>query len=165
MNKYCLECGKDISEKARERKFCSTTCSNRYYNAKRIITRLCKLCGKPVKYYNTKYCSYNCANGMKIILRNTRIRKQGFANNEREARQFLISTAKHECSICNTREWQGKPVPLVMDHIDGHAENNSLDNIRFVCPNCDAQLPTYKSKNRGNGRAFRRARYAQGKSY
>jgi hypothetical protein len=34
-----------------------------------------------------------------------------------------------------------------------------------VCPNCDSQHPTFKSRNRGNGRAWRRQRYADGKSY
>jgi hypothetical protein len=102
---------------------------------------------------------------MKIIIRNKRVRDQGFAKSEREAKRFLVSTAKYECSICQVREWQGKPVPLLMDHIDGHAENNSLSNVRLICPNCDAQLPTYKSKNRGNGRAYRRKRYADGKSF
>jgi len=46
-----------------------------------------------------------------------------------------------------------------MDYIDGNPENNDLKNLRMICPNCDAQLPTYKSKNKGKGRHFRRVRY------
>lgn len=34
-----------------------------------------------------------------------------------------------------------------------------------ICPNCDSQLPTFKARNRGKGRAWRRQRYADGKSY
>jgi len=40
-----------------------------------------------------------------------------------------------------------------------------LKNLRLVCGNCDMLLPTYKSKNKGNGRHNRRKRYAEGKSY
>lgn len=54
---------------------------------------------------------------------------------------------------------------FVLDHIDGDASNNLRVNLRLVCPNCDSQLPTYKNRNRGNGRAWRRQRYADGKSY
>ena len=45
-------------------------------------------------------------------------------------------------------EWQGKPMPLILDHINGINNDNRLDNLRFVCSNCDSQLPTYKSRNR-----------------
>ena len=54
---------------------------------------------------------------------------------------------------------------FVLDHIDGDASNSSKDNLRLVCPNCDSQLDTFKCRNKGNGRAYRRERYAKGQSY
>lgn len=70
------------------------------------------------------------------------------------------------CSVCSMPdEWNGTRLVFILDHIDGNAENNRRDNLRLVCPNCDSQLPTYKAKNRGNGRHSRRERYAAGKSY
>ncbi|MGD0664878.1 MAG: HNH endonuclease, partial [Rhabdochlamydiaceae bacterium] len=69
------------------------------------------------------------------------------------------------CHICQNNTWMGKPIGLILDHIDGDHANNSIENLRLVCGNCDMQLPTYKSKNRGKGRAFRRDRYAKGMSY
>ena len=54
----------------------------------------------------------------------------------------------HECSICGIGpEWQGQPMPLILDHINGVSNDNRLENLRFVCSNCDSQLPTYKSRN------------------
>lgn len=53
----------------------------------------------------------------------------------------------------------------MLDHIEGDSTNNRRENLRLVCPNCDSQLPTFKARNRGNGRAWRRQRYADGKSY
>lgn len=74
----------------------------------------------------------------------------------RRMRPYLIEKHGHKCMICNTEEWCGKPIPLICDHIDGNSENNAIENFRNVCPNCDAQLPTYKSKNRGKGRKYDR---------
>ena len=56
-------------------------------------------------------------------------------------------------------------VPIELDHIDGNSENNSLENLRILCPNCHSLTPTYKSSNKGKGRKYRRERYNIGKSY
>jgi hypothetical protein len=65
---------------------------------------------------------------------------------ERIIRASLI---EYKCSICGLGpEWLGKPMPLILDHINGINNDNRLMNLRFVCSNCDTQLPTYKSKNK-----------------
>ena len=52
------------------------------------------------------------------------------------------------CSVCRTLPtWNGLKLILVLDHINGINNDNRLKNLRFVCPNCESQLPTYKSKN------------------
>lgn len=56
---------------------------------------------------------------------------------------------QYRCACCGIGpEWLGKPMPLILDHINGVNDDNRLENLRFVCSNCDTQLPTYKSKNR-----------------
>lgn len=53
------------------------------------------------------------------------------------------------CACCGIGPiWQGKEMPLILDHINGINNDNRIENLRFVCSNCDTQLPTYKSKNR-----------------
>lgn len=48
------------------------------------------------------------------------------------------------CSGCGIpAEWQGRPMTLQVDHIDGDSFNNLLDNLRFLCPNCHSQTETY----------------------
>ena len=49
--------------------------------------------------------------------------------------------------------WNNKPLVFILDHIDGNADNNYRNNLRLVCPNCDSQLDTYKSKNKNSARA------------
>ncbi|MBM3203405.1 endonuclease [Candidatus Woesearchaeota archaeon] len=67
--------------------------------------------------------------------------------------------------MCGCETWNGSPVGLVLDHIDGDSSNNMAANLRVVCGNCDMQLPTYKGRNKGRGRHSRRLRYQLGKSY
>lgn len=48
------------------------------------------------------------------------------------------------CAICNqSRLWNGKPLTLQIDHIDGNPFNNIPFNLRFVCPNCHTQTKTF----------------------
>lgn len=53
----------------------------------------------------------------------------------------------YKCAICGITEWQGKPISLELDHINGINNDNRLENLRFLCPNCHSQTPTYGSKN------------------
>lgn len=56
---------------------------------------------------------------------------------------------KYECGICGIGPvWQNKPMPLILDHINGINNDNRRINLRFVCSNCDSQLPTYKGRNK-----------------
>lgn len=49
----------------------------------------------------------------------------------------------YECKFCKLHDWQGAPLVLEVDHIDGNHQNNVIENLRFLCPNCHAQTETY----------------------
>lgn len=52
------------------------------------------------------------------------------------------------CVLCNQgRTWKKKPLVLILDHINGIKNDARLSNLRFVCPNCDSQLSTFKGRN------------------
>jgi len=51
------------------------------------------------------------------------------------------------CAICERRYWVGETIPLQLDHINGNNDDNSLENLRLLCPNCHAQTPQYRLKD------------------
>ena len=51
------------------------------------------------------------------------------------------------CSICGQEPfWQGKSLTLILDHINGKNKDNRIENLRWVCPNCNQQLETTGNK-------------------
>ena len=48
------------------------------------------------------------------------------------------------CELCGQgEEWRGRQMALILDHINGVADDNRLENLRIVCPNCAATLDTH----------------------
>jgi 5-methylcytosine-specific restriction endonuclease McrA len=58
----------------------------------------------------------------------------------------LIEYKCNECGIEN--EYNGKKITLHLDHKDGDNSNHTLDNLRFLCPNCHSQTKTYSGRNK-----------------
>lgn len=52
------------------------------------------------------------------------------------------------CVECGLREiWNGLPITLQVDHMNGDHSDNRLDNLRILCPNCHSQTPTFAGRN------------------
>lgn len=50
---------------------------------------------------------------------------------------------KNICERCGISEWQGSPLNIQLHHIDGNPDNNSLENLQMLCPNCHSQTDSY----------------------
>lgn len=131
------------------------------FNKGKGAPRKCKLCNNDIDVYSAKYCSIKCANKHRSL----KTYNDFLTNNEKYCRasysptllkKFFLEEQNHCCAICNMKdEWNNKSLVFVLDHIDGDASNNKRENLRLVCPNCDSQLDTFKSKNKNSARKER----------
>jgi 5-methylcytosine-specific restriction endonuclease McrA len=67
-----------------------------------------------------------------------------------KARLIREGLKEHRCELCLREAWNGRPIPLELDHINGKRTDNRLANLRILCPNCHAQTDTYRGKNIGS---------------
>lgn len=162
----CLHC-KTLFEtkKSNPKKFCSQSCSASHNNTGKIknkarsvnVSRFCAYCGKEITGSGLKYCSHKCSSDFVAKKAMDEYITTWTATPQSDLpKKHIISTKGYTCEICGISDWQGKPIVLQLDHIDGNADNNHEDNLRLLCPNCHTQTDTFGAKNRGNGRLYRR---------
>lgn len=53
---------------------------------------------------------------------------------------------EYKCEMCGNTEWQGKPIPLELHHINGDHSDLRIENLQILCPNCHAFTDNYRGK-------------------
>lgn len=100
---------------------------------------------------------YSIFKGKSPIIKNSKLHiinkesilKENCKHSRSVLRRYVIKNGliPYKCAICGCVEWQGKTLSLEIDHINGINNDNRLENLRFLCPNCHSQTSTYGCRN------------------
>lgn len=155
----CLQCGFEINHFfSNKRFFCSNSCSASYNNKKRINNKKeCLNCGLVIKN-KKKYCNNQCQRQYERKLIFEKIQNGDTTLYEKNYKNYLIYKYGEKCMKCGWSERHPitDKVPIQLEHKDGNSENNNLDNLELLCPNCHSLTETFGALNKGNGRKNRK---------
>ena len=125
----------------------------------------CPVCGKEPARSFYKYCSNACQ-----LEYQHRLHIEKWKNGEESGlnsiglvcgyvKTYLRRKYDNRCCLCGWSQVNPHTgvAPLVADHIDGNWRNNTEENLRLICPSCDALSPTFAALNKGKGRPSRAA--------
>jgi hypothetical protein len=68
----------------------------------------------------------------------------GYNSTNLKRRLFNECVKEKKCEECGLTEWNEKPIPLELHHIDSCRSNHKLENLQIICPNCHAQSALYR---------------------
>lgn len=120
------------------------------------IKSTCLYCNNEFTYLSGrgigKFCSNKCQGLYKRVYETHPLIERGEVDNPNTLKNYLTFTRGYKCEECDTEQWNGLPLSLHLDHIDGNSDHNFPSNIRLLCPNCHSQTETFSGRNKKNSK-------------
>ena len=78
------------------------------------------------------------------------VKNSTFRSADKLRKRLLKEKIKHhKCECCGRKTWKGRKIPLELHHINGIRNDNRIENLQLLCPNCHALTNNYRGRNIG----------------
>lgn len=100
----------------------------------------------------------------KFSLQDILVQNSSYTNNFNLKKRLLSGgLLKNKCQSCNLEGfWNGKNLNMQLDHINGINNDNRIENLRMLCPNCHSQTDTFCGKQKGKNSILKKQREING---
>jgi 5-methylcytosine-specific restriction endonuclease McrA len=102
-----------------------------------------------ISHFNSSKTKLSKKRTSSLSLQDILVENSTYANRTRlKAKLLATNSLSYCCSICGISEWCNTYISLQLDHINGINNDNRLENLRLLCPNCHSQTDTFSGKNK-----------------
>ena len=142
----CIKCEKEHDGSFGSGKYCSKSCANSRVRTDEVKKKISEGVLKSEWWLNCDY-TFN-SNPEKIEkTKDTWKSKRNWDDAHIQSIKKWVKEEKNNtCESCGLNQWNDKPLVMEVDHIDGDVNNNNINNLRVLCPNCHSQTPTWRKR-------------------
>jgi len=157
MKKICPRCE---GEHEKPGKYCSRTCANsrtftKETNEKKRTSALNFYASmsesERISFHKKQQAAYDFEGHQRKVQEANQARSWSRPYEEMahgSLRKRLLIERNETCEDCGIHKtYNGKPISLELEHIDGDNSNNKIENLKILCPNCHSQTPTFRARN------------------